>query len=217
MKRFDTVIFDFDYTLADSSAGVCQCVNYALKSLGYPEAGHKDICCTIGLHLTETFALLSGEKDEKLAEAFREYFKEKADMVMKDGTSIFGYVGETLDILRRHGMKTGIVSTKFRYRIIDILERDNMAGFFDIVVGGEDVVKHKPDPEGLLTAIGKLCKDRSGCLYVGDSITDARAAEAAGTAFVAVLSGVTPASAFAGYPAEAVLDNISFLPGWLGF
>ncbi len=32
-RRIQTVIFDFDYTLADSSPGVIECVNYALTRL----------------------------------------------------------------------------------------------------------------------------------------------------------------------------------------
>ena len=35
---FKAVIFDFDYTLADSSEGVVECVNYALRGVGLPEA-----------------------------------------------------------------------------------------------------------------------------------------------------------------------------------
>ena len=34
-QRINTIIFDFDYTLADSSQGVVECANYALGCLGY--------------------------------------------------------------------------------------------------------------------------------------------------------------------------------------
>ena len=33
-RRFQSVVFDFDYTLADSSVGVIECMNYALKRWG---------------------------------------------------------------------------------------------------------------------------------------------------------------------------------------
>ena len=32
---YKAVIFDFDYTLADSSQGVYQCIHYALERLGF--------------------------------------------------------------------------------------------------------------------------------------------------------------------------------------
>ena len=79
---------------------------------------------------------------------------------------------------------------------------------FDVIVGGEDVSRHKPDPEGLLAAIGRLGGSPSNTLYVGDSVTDAEAARRAGVPFVAVLNGVTPREAFEDYPVEGVLENL---------
>lgn len=57
-----------------------------------------------------------------------------------------------------------------------------------------DVKIPKPDPEGLLTTIQKLQCLRSAALYVGDSIIDARAAQAAGVKFIEIGHG----SGFAG-------------------
>ena len=81
-----------------------------------------------------------------------------------------------------------------------------------MVVGGEDVSAHKPDPEGLLLAAARLGRDPSEILYVGDSVTDAETARRAAVCFAAVLSGVTPAAAFAEYGPCAVLDSLPQLP-----
>ena len=35
------IIFDFDFTLADSSKGVVKCINYALRELGLDEFSEK--------------------------------------------------------------------------------------------------------------------------------------------------------------------------------
>ena len=35
--RFQTIIFDFDYTLADSSRGIAECINFALAELNLPQ------------------------------------------------------------------------------------------------------------------------------------------------------------------------------------
>ncbi len=45
-SSFKAVIFDFDYTLADSSKGVVECVNYALRGVGLPEANADEIRST---------------------------------------------------------------------------------------------------------------------------------------------------------------------------
>ncbi len=64
---------------------------------------------------------------------------------------------------------------------------------FDPLLAMEDIDRRKPHPEGLLRI---LC-DHPGCrlFYVGDTIDDARCAEAAGVPFIAV--GFHPEGAFA--------------------
>ena len=38
-----SVIFDFDYTLADSSAGIIECVNHALQGLSLPTSSDRSV------------------------------------------------------------------------------------------------------------------------------------------------------------------------------
>ena len=74
-------------------------------------------------------------------------------------------------------------------------------------MGGEDVSRHKPDPEGILISIERLDAHQSA-LYVGDSLSDAEAAMRAGVPFVEVLTGVTPREAFSKYPAYKIIENL---------
>lgn len=55
MQNIKAVLFDFDYTLGDSSSGIVISVNYALNKLAYPPAEPQVVCSTIGLSLPETF------------------------------------------------------------------------------------------------------------------------------------------------------------------
>ena len=57
------IIFDFDYTLADSSKGVVACINYALQSMGVPPRSWNECCATIGLSLAAVYESLTGEND----------------------------------------------------------------------------------------------------------------------------------------------------------
>ena len=79
-----TVIFDFDYTLADSSAGVVECINYALTHLGFPTAVEGHIRQTIGLSLPATFTALTNNDSPHLIDEFTKRFVERADQVMAD-------------------------------------------------------------------------------------------------------------------------------------
>ena len=205
------MIFDFDYTLADSSRGVLECINHAFKGMDLPKVAAEDAQRTIGLSLPNILVTLAGMEQEGRAGEFARLFVERANEVMTDQTSIFEEVPEVIKRLKDEGVNLGIVSTKFRRRIEEILGRIDMLEPFDIIVGGEDVSRHKPDPEGLLVAIERLGGSPSGSLYVGDSVTDAETARRAGVPFAAVLNGVTPREAFKDYPAYRILDNLGEL------
>lgn len=209
------VIFDFDFTLADSSQGVVKCVDYALEQLGLTEFPEKEIIKTIGLTLEHTFTKLLGEQHVEKIEKFKYFFIKKADDIMTDLTTLFT---ETPGIIKRlydEGFKLGIVSTKFRYRIEAILSRENLLDFFSVIVGGEDVTSLKPNPYGLLLAAKKLHLTSSEVIYIGDSIIDAETANRADIAFLAVLSGVTPRNVFGRYQIREFLNNLSELPNLL--
>jgi len=214
--RCTAVLFDFDYTLADSSPGVIECVNHALARLGHPAAEHDAIRRTIGLSLEETFLRLVGVSGGGRADEFRRHFVERADQLMADRTKLFAAVPGVLQRLRSAGLRLGLVSTKFRYRLEDILRRDGLLQLFDVIVGSDDVREPKPDPEGLRHALAQLGVDPEDAIYVGDSVVDAETAARAGVRFVAVLSGMTQRSEFGSHALEAVLAHVDQLADHIG-
>ncbi len=212
---YRAILFDFDYTLADSSEGIIHCVNSALRNLDLPEASADEIRATIGLSLKEIYTRLALPAHPELVPQFLRLFAECADEIMVDATRVYPGVPGMLQALKARQMRLGILSTKFRYRIEAVLEREGLRDAFELIVGGEDVTQLKPDPEGLLVALQRLGCDETELLYVGDSATDAEAAQRASTPFVAVLSGVTPPEILKRYPQRAILDDVSCLPHWL--
>lgn len=214
--HFQVVIFDFDYTLADSSRGVIECINFAFAELSLPSVSAEMACQTIGLSLPDIFLKLTGRQHIDKCDKFARLFIKRADEVMADLTVLFDSVPRTIELLKRYGVTLGIVSTKFRRRIKTILRRENLLKPFDVIVGGEDVSEYKPDAEGLLAAIERLESVPSNSLYVGDSVTDAETAKRAAVPFVAVLSGVTPKNAFRNYNVYGILESLSELPNLIG-
>lgn len=202
------VLFDFDFTLADSSAGVVVCMNHALGRLGLPPAPADAIRRTIGLDLHTALRILAGEEWSSREEEFFEHFVRKADEVMVASTSFLPGALHVLRALRDAGYLVGVVTTKYRHRVEDVLERDGLRGVVDVVVGVDDVPRAKPAPDGLVRAAGVLEVSVGDCVFVGDSEVDAMAARAAGMGFVAVLSGTTGGEVFARYPAKAVLGGV---------
>ena len=211
-----SVIFDFDYTLADSSDGVIECANYALGRLGLPEATDDAIRRTIGLSLPHSLTALAGDEHAELGDEYMRIFQEKAFNIMPDATLVYEFVPSLVDTLLDRGINIGIVSSGRRRRINAVLQRYGLDGRFGVIVGSEDVETMKPDPTGLRRAVDALSTPIERCLYVGDSVTDAETARRAGVPFVAVLSGVTEREAFAEYAPVMVLGSARKLPGALG-
>ena len=207
-SSLQAIIFDFDYTLADSSRGVIECINFAFDRLGLPVAADTEIRQTIGLPLPDTLAMLVGQEYAQYTDDFTRLFVERADEVMTDMTELLDPVPETVAALRNFGIQLGIVTLKYRYRVESVLKRDHLLDAFEVIIGFEDESEHKPNPKGLLAAVERLKCVRKDCFYVGDSVTDAKTAQQANIDFIAVLSGVTPRAAFEDYDVYAVLKDV---------
>ncbi len=207
------MLFDFDYTLGDSSAGIVACVNHALARLGRPEAPADAIRRTIGLTLEEIFTRLTGEAPAP--PDFRALFVARADRVMLDATVLYPEVPEVVASLRRDGLLLGVVTTKYARRVEAILDRAGLRSELSAIVGSDGVAAAKPDPAGLLAALAALAVAPDEALFVGDSVVDGEAARRAGVPFVAVLSGPTPRPELEALGPVAVLGRVAELPGWL--
>lgn len=211
MNNYNTFIFDFDYTLADSSTGIIYCFRNVLDKHGYNDISDEKIKRTIGMTLQNSFCALMGETDiDKLSAYVKEYVNI-ADSYMNDNTVLFPETAEVLTTLKENGFKLAIVSTKYRYRIKYFLDREFGPDFIEVIIGGEDVANHKPSPEGLLLAIDKLNSDKKRCLYIGDSTIDAETAQAAEVDFYGVLNGATTKEELSRYPNIMIAKNLNNL------
>lgn len=151
--KWKGIVFDFDYTLGDSTEGIVLSVNYAMTQLGHQNYSEELIRKTVGLSLSDTYQTLTGDENPEKAGIFATCFKEKADEVMAFHTQLYPGVLEGLIECKKSGLNLGIVTTKYHYRIDQILKLCHGEGIFDRIVGGDDVEQEKPDPEGLLSCI----------------------------------------------------------------
>ncbi len=58
--KYTTYLFDFDYTLADSSRGIVICFRNVLERHGHTGISDEAIKRTIGKTLEDSFSILSG-------------------------------------------------------------------------------------------------------------------------------------------------------------
>jgi HAD superfamily hydrolase (TIGR01509 family) len=111
------------------------------------------------------------------------YYREEHDRL----ACLHPGVGDVLAILQEHGVNLAVFTGKGRSTAEITLERFGIRGFFDMVVTGNDVIHHKPDPEGINQILMNYGLAPSEALMVGDSMADLRASRGAGVHMAAVL------------------------------
>lgn len=206
--RYTTYIFDFDYTLADSSRGIVMCYRHVLTREGFLDVTDEQIKRTIGKTLEDSFSEMTGITDPQHLASMKQQYVQHADSCMTANTHLFPETREVLQQLKQQGARIAILSTKYRYRIEELAARDFPEGFFDLIVGGEDVRQMKPNPEGLLLAMERLGVTPAETLYLGDSVVDALTARAASVPFAGILHGVTTHRELAAYPHTAIYTDL---------
>lgn len=208
---YTTYLFDFDYTLVDSAHGIVTCFSHVLNRHGYTAVTAEAIKQTIGKTLEESFSILTGVTDAAQLSGFKEEYFKEANIHMTANTALFPETQSVLTSLKNSGARLGIISTKHRYQIEEFLDLHFQPGFFDLIIGGEDVVEAKPSPEGLLLAISQLNVSKKEVLYIGDNTIDAEAAQAAEVDFAGILHGTTTEEELATYPHQKIMQSLEEL------
>ncbi len=205
---YSCYLFDFDYTLADSSKGITGCFHRTMKEFGFPPVDDMTIERTIGLPMREAVRRIVGLDDDGEIETFLTRYRALADKHMTANTHFYPEALRVLRTLRERGAKLAIISSKTSHRIREAFVRDNAETLVDFIIGCEEVRELKPSPEGIRLALTRFALAPEDALYTGDSATDAAAAQNAGVAFCGVTHGVTTAGELAAYPHKAISDTL---------
>jgi phosphoglycolate phosphatase len=186
------VIFDLDGTLIDSAGDIADALNRLLTDEGRPNLSVDAVAQLVGegvLVLIERAWSQTGApaKPEEKAELARRYLDYYAQNPAQQ-TTVFEGVPEALSALKAQGWTIGVCTNKPDAITQSVLSRVGLAPLIDGVVGG-DFPRRKPDGEHILETLRRLGADLGASLYVGDSITDVRAARSAEIPIICVAFG----------------------------
>ncbi len=182
-EEIDAILFDWDGTLADSLPLVTRATNEVLASHGYPvldaSAIHDGMrfpsAERMAYHIDKPYETVGAE-----AEMLCEEFYEAAERLGHLAVELFPGVDDLLTRCTMLGMPMALVTNNRTSLVRALVRHAGLEDTFAAIVGEEDVRNPKPDPEGVRIALATLDARASRTIFVGDSITDAQAAERAG-------------------------------------
>jgi HAD superfamily hydrolase (TIGR01549 family) len=185
---YSNIIFDFDGTITDSKRDIAGAQVWVLQQLGVTSFRPEDLFRHVGKTLEETFStLLPQTLHERIPEAakmYSEYYQPRS----LETTKLFPGVKETLEILRLHGKRLAIASTKRGAGIKRATDYFGISGYF-VQLQGSDGIPHKPDPFIINKILSEQRWQRENTLMVGDTDKDVLAGKNSGVSTCGVTFG----------------------------
>ena len=180
---FRTVIFDLDLTLINSAATITFGVNELAKHFHLPLKSKAEVVAAMSLSNDDIWQQLWGYKDP----AWTKHFLDIVSRVEKDTLEIMPGAEALLVALKQKGLRLALATN--RTTPWSSLVTVNLAKYFDTAVGSGDVLKGKPEPDMLLSALRQTGSLANQSVYIGDAPGDMQAAQAACMRAIGVLTG----------------------------
>ena len=182
--RLACVIFDMDGTLTKTNDLIFASFNHVAEKYLHKRLSPREIIALFGPPEEGGLQKLLGREnvDDAMDDLCAFYASSHAGMA-------FTHPGieEVLGFLKGRGVKLSLFTGKGRRTTGITLEQLGLARFFDLVVSGTDVARHKPDPEGIQKVLHTFSLNPAEVLMVGDSLSDVKASRAAGVRMAGVV------------------------------
>ena len=200
MEQKFTILFDLDGTLIDTAPDLMIAHNHVMKKFGYPTKSLRDLKSSVGKGAgamigrsiwgqakKEFGRVIDNKIKNEMTKEFISYYGEN---ILIESSLING-VKDFLIWCKKQNISLAVCTNKTEHLAVDLLKKIGIYEYFEYVAGHNTFDYCKPDPRHLTTIIEILNGDKKMSLMIGDSETDANAAEAAEIPMILVEDGYT--------------------------
>lgn len=210
-----TLIFDLDGTLIDSAPDLRTACNKLLQRENRREITLAETKKFVGNGaaklVARAFAATGEPVEESELVALTQDFLAFYDGHEADETQTYPSVMETLQKLKEQGYRMALCTNKPQQPTQNLVKQLGLESFFEVIIGGDQVGKKKPDPEMLLSTLKHMGLSPDQAVMIGDSPNDIGAADNADIPSIAVSYGYRRVSVEE-LGADRIIDHMAQLP-----
>lgn len=176
MKKEIGILFDLDGTVLFTDTLIKESFKRVFEKYkpGYT-LSEEELLSFLGPSLKDSFLRYF---DSSMVEELIDYYRDFNHSHHEQYVYVYPTVIETLAYLKEQNYPLAIVTTKSNVAAYVGLDTFNLSKYFDVVIGVDDVVNTKPDPEGINQAMQQLGVSKA--VMIGDNRTDIEAGKNAG-------------------------------------
>ena len=218
MKTFQPklIMIDVDGTLVDSVPDLAYCIDEMMQKLGLQKWGEDKVRHWVGNGVPKLVErALTGELEgQPIQEVFDIAYPIFLDLYEDNNAQrsyLYDGVREGLDYLISQGYQLGCVTNKSEQFTHPLLKALGIFSDFKIIISGDTLAKRKPDPMPLLYCAEHFNLKPKECLMLGDSVSDVKAARAAGFDIICMSYGYNHGNDIADENPDLVIDSMNQL------
>ena len=191
-RDFQAYIFDFDGVIVDSEPLHAVAKQNTLDEflIKYPQELFSDFKGRPDIDFFDFVSkeLAQGKVTPEELGAYKqnEYVKLFEDVALVPGIQDF------IRFSRKQVKKLGLATSATGRDFSLAANKYQLHTWFDVIITGDDTIKHKPDPEPFLKAIAKLSVPVDKILVIEDSPNGMKSAKAANCIVAAITTSFTP-------------------------
>lgn len=191
-EMLKAVIFDFNGVIINDEDIHQELINEILlgENLRPDAEEYQDLClgrsdraCLLDI-LSRRGRMVSDEYLDNLIEAKTTAYRQKIEALKE--LPIYPELKDFLTHLQQHNLRIGLVTGTVLSEVKFILEKAEILNYFEVIVGGDEIPRSKPEPDGYLLAVQRfneldnnLQLTPESCLVIEDTPAGIEAAKQA--------------------------------------